>query len=170
MDSILSPLQVECLVLAREIMSFANENKYKPNREAIARYREQHGEDARLVYVSGLIRDPSATGSVDGPEYAIYLDNSTWIKELAEKYKEKFAERVEAARIKLVELNVVHPDESWYAKFFMSEMRIRMVASYLLSAAFMAEGIPINPTARTYTEFPSAGLDDLMSRVAAIDL
>jgi hypothetical protein len=158
------------MVLAREIVAFANENKYKPNMEAIARYREEHGEDARLVYVSGLIRDPSATGSTNGPEYSIYLDNSRWVEELAKKYKELFAERVEGVRLKLVELNVLSPDESWYTKFFMSEMRIRMVSSYLLTSAFAAEGIPMNPAARAYTEFPSAGLDDLMSRVAAIDL
>lgn len=169
MESILSPLQVELIVLAREIVVFANANRYKPDQEAIARFREQHGEDARLVYVSNLLQEGGP--SIEGPEYAIYLDNAAWMKGLAEKYKALFAARVEAARLKLVGLNVVPPDETWYTKSFMSEIRIRMVASYLTSATFRIEGINTNPTPNGATEFPGpAPSAYASSRVGAIDL
>jgi hypothetical protein len=169
MESILSPLQEELIILSREIIAFANENKYKPNMEAIANFRKQYGEDARLVYVSNLLEEGGP--SVNGPEYAIYLDNSTWVKELAEKYKERFAARVEDARLKLVELKVVPPDESFYTKFFMSEIKIRGIASYLLSSAFQLDGISVNPTLTSATELIAPVMPyTFSSRVRAIDM
>lgn len=137
-----TPLQLEAFHLAREIITFVKENRYKEDGKALAGYRQQFGDDARLQWQD---RAGKLLSGHSVPSVGLYLDNSAWVRSLATKYTDAFAERVEAVRLAFVALDSLSPDEKWYTQCFMTEFRIRMVASYLVASAFKVEGIRLSP-------------------------
>jgi hypothetical protein len=151
-----SDLQIEAIRLAREIKAFADKNRYKPNDVAIEEFKKQFGDDGRLVYRSAS-GDLYAAGSPGGPAIGLYLDNSEWVKALAEKYADSFKAKVESVRLKFVKAGIICEQEMWYTQCFMTESRIRMVGLYLVSAAFLAEEMSLAPNLATRV-FPSPTL------------
>lgn len=140
-----SELQMEAFTLAREIIAFVKANPYRVDRKTVQKYERQYGEAAGLVY-----RDPAGRilASIESPRVGVFIDNAAHFESLRKNYTEQFAERVEAIRLKLVAAKVVFDLEKWYTQFYMTEIRMRQVAAYLVVAAFLLDGIELAPNVK----------------------
>lgn len=135
----LSPLQVDAITLARELIQFLRENQFKPSP-----YLEKVGRDLELAYFNeqGKLL-PS--GYDNRPTVRMFLDSREWSGKLRERYIDTYATRVELMRLRFVESGAVLEYEKWLGNRYPSYIWIGMLAGWLVGAAFHEDGIALGP-------------------------
>lgn len=134
----LSPLQQDAISLGLELMDFLIANPYIPDPKA-----QEEASDLELIYMSSA-GHMFPSGYDNRPKVRVFLDNREWAEKLRQSFNTDFAEKIEAVRLRLVEAGAVPEDERWLAPY-PSDIRINVIAGYLVAAAFRFNGLRLVP-------------------------